>query len=153
MIEGLQSFQNVFKIPELKRRVLITAGLLIAYRLGAHVPTPGIDGHVLAQFFECDEVTEEPGAWTSPDRRRRLRVVSGDALARWEELDPGTGETLITVRGPAPLMPPLPQAAQVIERRVANVHGRARQPRCFAGVPHALGGKPVASGDASFVFE
>jgi preprotein translocase subunit SecY len=52
VIEGLQSFQNVFKIPELKRRLLITAGLLIAYRLGAHVPTPGIDGHVLAQFFD-----------------------------------------------------------------------------------------------------
>src|SRR5215475_264884 len=52
VIESLQSFQNVFKIPELKRRVLMTALLLIAYRLGAHVPTPGIDGHALAQFFE-----------------------------------------------------------------------------------------------------
>jgi preprotein translocase subunit SecY len=52
VIEGLQSFQNVFKIPELKRRVLFTAGLLVAYRLGAHVPTPGIDGHALAQFFD-----------------------------------------------------------------------------------------------------
>jgi preprotein translocase subunit SecY len=52
VIEGLQSFQNVFKIPELKRRLLVTAGLLIAYRLGAHVPTPGIDGHALAQFFD-----------------------------------------------------------------------------------------------------
>jgi preprotein translocase subunit SecY len=52
VIEGVQSFQNVFKIPELKRRVLITAGLLIAYRVGAHVPTPGVDGHALAQFFD-----------------------------------------------------------------------------------------------------
>ena len=52
MIEGLASFQNVFKIPELKRRVLMTAVLLIAYRVGAHVPTPGIDGHALAQFFD-----------------------------------------------------------------------------------------------------
>ena len=52
MIENLQSFQNVFKIPELKRRVLVTAGLLVAYRLGAHVPTPGIDGHALSQFFD-----------------------------------------------------------------------------------------------------
>src|SRR5262249_50033763 len=51
MIEGLQTFQNVFKIPELKRRVLITLGLLAAYRLGAHVPTPGIDGSALAEFF------------------------------------------------------------------------------------------------------
>jgi preprotein translocase subunit SecY len=52
MIENLQSFQNVFKIPELKRRVLITLGFLVAYRLGAHVPTPGIDGHALSQFFD-----------------------------------------------------------------------------------------------------
>ena len=49
MIEGLQSFQNVFKIPELKRRVLVTLGLLAAYRLGAHVPTPGIDGMAQAK--------------------------------------------------------------------------------------------------------
>ena len=52
MIESLQSFQNVFKIPELKKRILWSAGLLIAYRLGAHVPTPGIDGNALAQFFD-----------------------------------------------------------------------------------------------------
>ena len=52
MIEGLQSFQNIFKIPELKRRVLVTLGLLAAYRLGAHVPTPGIDGGALAEFFD-----------------------------------------------------------------------------------------------------
>ena len=52
MIENLQSFQNVFRVPELKRRVLITAGLLVAYRVGAHVPTPGIDGAALAQFFD-----------------------------------------------------------------------------------------------------
>ncbi len=52
MIEGLQSFQNVFKIPELKRRLLISFGLLAAYRIGAHVPTPGIDGHALSLFFD-----------------------------------------------------------------------------------------------------
>jgi preprotein translocase subunit SecY len=52
VIESLQSFQNIFKIPELKRRVIMTAVLLVAYRVGAHVPTPGIDGHALAQFFD-----------------------------------------------------------------------------------------------------
>lgn len=52
MIEGLQSFQNIFKIPELKRRLLISAGLLLAYRVGAHVPTPGIDGQALSLFFD-----------------------------------------------------------------------------------------------------
>ena len=52
MIEGLQSFQNVLKIPELKRRIAFTGVMLFAYRLGAHVPTPGIDGNALAQFFD-----------------------------------------------------------------------------------------------------
>src|SRR5439155_2275118 len=52
VIETLQSFQNIFKIPELKRRVLMSMLILVAYRLGAHVPTPGIDGHALSQFFD-----------------------------------------------------------------------------------------------------
>ena len=45
-------FQNIFKIPELKRRVLYTFALLMVYRVGCAVPTPGIDGDALATFFE-----------------------------------------------------------------------------------------------------
>jgi len=44
-------FQNIFKIPELKRRIIFTAALLIVYRIGVHVPVPGIDGTALASFF------------------------------------------------------------------------------------------------------
>ena len=42
---------NIGQIPELKNRILFTLGMLIVYRLGAHVPVPGIDAHILAQFF------------------------------------------------------------------------------------------------------
>jgi preprotein translocase subunit SecY len=49
MIGG--GFQNLFKIPELKKRVLFTFGLLAVYRVGVHVPTPGIDTVALASFF------------------------------------------------------------------------------------------------------
>jgi preprotein translocase subunit SecY len=49
MIGG--GFQNLFKIPELKKRVLFTLGLLIVYRIGVHVPVPGIDAVALASFF------------------------------------------------------------------------------------------------------
>jgi len=42
---------SIGKIPELKNRILFTLAMLIVYRLGAHVPVPGIDAHVLAQFF------------------------------------------------------------------------------------------------------
>ncbi len=45
-------FQSIFKIPELKRRILYTLGLLLVYRIGVYVPTPGIDAVALASFFE-----------------------------------------------------------------------------------------------------
>ncbi|OEU67654.1 MAG: preprotein translocase subunit SecY [Desulfobacterales bacterium PC51MH44] len=44
-------FGNIFKIPELKRRIFFTLALLIVYRIGVHVPTPGIDSLALASFF------------------------------------------------------------------------------------------------------
>lgn len=47
----LSSFVNIFKIPELKRRIFFTFGLLAIYRVGCHIPTPGIDGMALAEFF------------------------------------------------------------------------------------------------------
>ena len=45
-------FQNIGKIPELKRRIFATLALLAVYRVGVHIPTPGIDGRVLAGIFE-----------------------------------------------------------------------------------------------------
>ncbi|MEW6487698.1 MAG: preprotein translocase subunit SecY [Thermodesulfobacteriota bacterium] len=44
-------FQGIGKIPELRRRILITFLLLGVYRVGAHVPVPGIDAGALAEFF------------------------------------------------------------------------------------------------------
>ena len=48
----LGAFANLFKIPDLKRKILITAALIAVYRIGAFIPTPGIDGAKLAMFFE-----------------------------------------------------------------------------------------------------
>lgn len=48
MLGGLQ---NIGKIPELKRRIIFTLLMLAVYRLGCHIPTPGIDGAALASFF------------------------------------------------------------------------------------------------------
>ena len=42
---------NSFKIPDLKRRLIITGALIAVYRIGCYVPTPGIDGSALAEFF------------------------------------------------------------------------------------------------------
>ena len=48
----MAAFGNIFKIPELKRRIIITFLLLAVYRVGCHIPTPGIDSAALASFFQ-----------------------------------------------------------------------------------------------------
>lgn len=47
----LGGFQNIGKIPELKKRIIFTLFMLAVYRLGCHIPTPGIDGGALAAYF------------------------------------------------------------------------------------------------------
>ncbi len=47
----LSSFQNIFKIQELKNRIIFTLALLAVYRIGAHIPTPGINGEALSEFL------------------------------------------------------------------------------------------------------
>ena len=46
-----EKIANIFRIPDLRKRVLFTLGLLAVYRIGAHVPTPGINAESLMQFF------------------------------------------------------------------------------------------------------
>jgi len=46
------AFRDVFKLPDLKRRILFTLGMLFVFRLGAHIPTPGINSAAMSQLFE-----------------------------------------------------------------------------------------------------
>jgi preprotein translocase subunit SecY len=46
-----EKIANIFRIPDLRKRVLFTLGLLAVYRIGAFVPTPGINAQSLMQFF------------------------------------------------------------------------------------------------------
>jgi preprotein translocase subunit SecY len=47
----LQSFQNCFKIPELRRRIIFTVGLLIVYRIGGQITVPGVEVKIVQEFF------------------------------------------------------------------------------------------------------
>ena len=48
----LQALRNIWDVPDLRKRVLFTLGLLAVYRIGNHVPTPGINAQSLIDFFE-----------------------------------------------------------------------------------------------------
>ncbi len=47
----LEAFTNVFRIPDLRKRIAFTLAMLAVYRLGGHIPTPGIDANKLSEFF------------------------------------------------------------------------------------------------------
>ncbi|MBZ5580774.1 MAG: preprotein translocase subunit SecY [Acidobacteriia bacterium] len=48
----LEAFANIFRVPDLRKRVLFTLGLLAVYRLGGHIPTPGINITKWETFFQ-----------------------------------------------------------------------------------------------------
>ncbi len=52
-----EAIANMFRIPDLRKRVLFTLALLAVYRLGGHIPTPGIDANRLAEFFQQNQGT------------------------------------------------------------------------------------------------
>lgn len=53
----LSAFANCFKIPDLKKKILFTLGIIIVYRIGCFIPTPGINGAVLSEWIEKSEGT------------------------------------------------------------------------------------------------
>ncbi len=69
----LQSFQNIFKIPELRSRILWTFGLLVVFRLGSHLPLPGVNPGAVAEWGE--KMAREGG-----DLFGLIQVFTGGAI-------------------------------------------------------------------------
>ena len=67
-----ETFRNIFAIPDLRKRVLFTFGLLAIYRIGSHIPTPGLDASALEEFFK----SEVPG-----EAKARVKGVRGEITA------------------------------------------------------------------------
>ncbi|NJD57554.1 MAG: preprotein translocase subunit SecY [Nitrospirae bacterium] len=68
----LSRVQNIFKVEELKNRILFTLALLTVYRIGCHIPTPGINGEALSKFL-----SQNAGAFMG-----FFDMFSGGALSR-----------------------------------------------------------------------
>jgi preprotein translocase subunit SecY len=66
------NIKNIFHIPELRNRIIFTLGMLAVYRVGAHIPTPGINNDELSKFLQ-----KEGGALLG-----FLDIFSGGALSR-----------------------------------------------------------------------
>src|SRR6185436_11926335 len=66
-------FVDIFKVPELKRRILFTIGILAAYRVGAIIPIPGVNAEALRALFAAQDST----------LLGFLNVFSGGALSQF----------------------------------------------------------------------
>ncbi|MFQ5607011.1 MAG: preprotein translocase subunit SecY [Candidatus Zixiibacteriota bacterium] len=55
-MSGIDKFFSIFRIEELRKKIVFTLSLLVVYRIGTHLPTPGIDASILAQAFNATGV-------------------------------------------------------------------------------------------------
>ena len=72
----LQAFANTLKIPDLRKNILVTFGIIAVYRLGTFIPTPGIDGAKLGVFFDNLARTQGGGLFGV------MNLFSGGAIHR-----------------------------------------------------------------------
>src|SRR5579864_560495 len=73
----LKGFVNCFKVPELRNKILFTLGILAVYRLGCYIPTPGINGAALTEFFHRMDTNTGGGNVFSI-----MNMFSGGALGK-----------------------------------------------------------------------
>ena len=52
----IQAARNAFKLPDLRRRILVTLLILVVYRLAAHVPVPNVDPDKLREVFAANQL-------------------------------------------------------------------------------------------------
>lgn len=71
-----KALTNIFKIPDLRRKLLFTLGIFVVYRLGTFIPTPGIDSSALARFF--DSMAQKQGGTLFG----MMNMFSGGAMRR-----------------------------------------------------------------------
>ena len=73
----IDAVRNAFRLPDLRRRMLITLGILIVYRFASHVPVPGVNREALAQLFQSNQLLG------------MLNLLSGGALSNFSVMAMG----------------------------------------------------------------
>ena len=51
----IDTFRSILKVEELRKRIFFTLALLVVYRIGGHIPTPGVDGSIISQFISSTQ--------------------------------------------------------------------------------------------------
>ena len=73
----LSAFRNAFKIPELRGKILFTMAIIAVYRLGSHLPVPGVDFDAVQNYLHNPQAADPNGAFTL------INLFSGGALTQF----------------------------------------------------------------------
>jgi preprotein translocase subunit SecY len=73
----LSAFRNAFKIPELRGKILFTMAIIAVYRLGSHLPVPGVDFDAVQSYLRNPQANDPNGAFTL------INLFSGGALTQF----------------------------------------------------------------------
>ncbi len=99
----IQALRNALRIPDLRRRIIVTIGILIVFRLAAHIPVPGVDREGLRQIFEANQLLG------------LLNMLSGGAMANFSVVAMGVYPYItasIVIQLLTPLIPRLEELAE-----------------------------------------
>ena len=73
----IEKIRNIFAIPELRRKILFTLGILVVVRIGAQIPIPGIDTTALFEAMEKFEDTLVDGLMSGKFKKRADKYLKG----------------------------------------------------------------------------
>lgn len=112
-METIRNALNAFKLPDLRRKILFTLAMLVAYRVAAHIPVPGVNADALRQLFDSNQLLG------------LLDMFSGGAMASFSVVALGVYPYItasIIMQLLMPLIPPLQRIGQEGEAGQAKIN-------------------------------
>lgn len=121
----LEAVRNAFRLPDLRRKLLITLGLLVVYRLASHIPVPGVNREALATIFGQNQLLG------------LLNLLSGGALSNFSVMAMGV-YPYITASIILQLLIPIIPALQELQKEGEAGRTKLNQYTNIATIPLAL---------------
>ena len=121
----LEAVRNAFRLPDLRRKLLITLGILVIYRLVSHVPVPGVNREALNTIFSSNQLLG------------LLNLLSGGALQNFSVMAMGV-YPYITASIIVQLLIPIIPAWQELQKEGESGRNRLNQYTNWLTIPLAL---------------
>jgi preprotein translocase subunit SecY len=121
----IEAVRNAFRLPDLRRKLLITLGILVIYRFAAHIPVPGVNAQALSTIFQQNQLLG------------LLNLLSGGALSNFSVMAMGV-YPYITASIIVQLLIPIIPAWQEMQKEGEAGRKRLNQYTNFLTIPLAL---------------